>query len=300
MRYKWKKIIKLFLPPICFKLKRRFSRQNMVSSIPLEHNKQGERMIVIGNGPSLNKSIELYGDCIRRSECMMVNFSAATSLFEFIKPSVYVLVDPRWFDEELQNKESIKALVHSCINALVNKTQWPMTIVMPKIAKSSMVASMLQMNPFIQMQYFYNGWEIPHHMTKFEAWNQNLYCPPGQTVLTTCIWLSVYWGYKETYLIGADTTFLLEANVDQSNNAVYSTDKHFYNANDVYGNSAWFDKETKNRRYLNEPMTQLISEVKIMFDEYNLLNEYAKWKGVKIYNASEFSWIDVYERKKLK
>lgn len=37
-----------------------------------------------------------------------------------------------------------------------------------------------------------------------------------------------------------------------------------------------------------------------MFEYSYDLKEYADYKGLKVYNASEYSWINVFERKKLK
>ena len=88
-------------------------------------------MIVIGNGPSLNKTIELYESQLHEADCIMVNFSANSDLYEKIRPSFYLLVDPAYYQMPNHLYESLCAL----FDAIVTKTAWPMKIIMPRCAK---------------------------------------------------------------------------------------------------------------------------------------------------------------------
>lgn len=285
--------IRLFIPPIYYKWKecRRNRNLSVVAPLPMRERK-GDRMIIIGNGPSLNKTMELYGDIVCNTECMMVNFSASTPLFERIKPTVYVLLDPAWFAPGDNIKESIS----SCLNDIKTKTQWPMTFVLPDSVKNNEVALKMAENPNISLAFFYNGVCPYKDMPIYEALDKNLISPPGQTVLNTCVWLSIYWGYKETYLIGADTSFLADELIDQETNEVYTIDRHFYSNDEVYKDKDLFKE---NRRIIHSKFHEELISVATALKGYWDMREYAEWKGVKVYNASEYSWIDAFERKKL-
>lgn len=291
MRYR--QFIELFIPPICYKAKKYLFPKPEREWNPLpKFSREGDKVIIVGNGPSLNKTMELYDDILRKAPCMMVNFAANTELYERIKPSIYLLVDPAWYNPT----EKLQTIVESCIDAIVCKTVWPMTIVMPNRAKESHAVQRFKENANLRILFYEDGWQLPKGMSKFEAWDKNLICPPAQTVLNTAVWLSIYWGYKETYLVGADTSFIQDIYVGQKDNVLYTIDSHFYKNEDVC-NSA-LEPEKKGRKF-GMDMEQVLESVYVMFKSYRELREYAEWKGVKIYNASEYSMIDCLERKKL-
>ncbi len=289
----FREIIQQFIPPICYKAKKCLFPKPERERYPMPKiDRVGDKMIVIGNGPSLNKTMELYGDIVQKAPCMMVNFAANTELYERIKPLVYLLVDPAWYNPT----EQLKTVVESCINAICKKTTWQMKIIMPRCAKGSDTAKMFQKNSNLEVLYYEDGWNMPKDMTQFEAWDKNLVAPPGQTVLNTAIWLSIYWGYKETYLVGADTSWHAELKMDQETNVLYTIDTHFYDNKKVYQEA--YD-EKQNRRPIGTKLHEELFAEATALREYWNLREYADWKGVKVYNASEYSWIDAFERKKL-
>ena len=149
-----KDFIQLFIPPIFHKIKHRLCppKERVRHPLPM-YDGACERMVIIGNGPSLNKSVELYGDIMKQSECLMVNHSAATELFEFIQPKFYMVVDPAWvYPENSTHTEAI----YRTINAIVSKTIWPMTIVMPRTAINGYADNQFKKNKNINvMQYGY-------------------------------------------------------------------------------------------------------------------------------------------------
>lgn len=292
---KCKDIVKLFIPPIYYKLKRKFNAEVIeTQNSLLKRSGIGNKMIIIGNGPSLNITMQKNASIVCGSDCMMVNHAAVSELFEKIKPIVYVLVDPLWFDEK---RKLFEDTIPQTLQTIRTKTRWKMTIVVPDSAKGSQATLMLAENPFITIEYFNNSWRLPKGTSKFEAWDKNLIPPPGQTVLNTCVWLSLYWGYKETYLIGADTSFLADERIDQETNEVYTIDTHFYNNEEVYKDANLFDKE--HRRVIPTKFHEELISVATALKGYWDMREYADWKGLKVYNASEYSWIDAFERKKL-
>lgn len=286
--------IRLFLPPILGVIKRRlFSRNKETDLIPLPQRKHlTERMVVLGNGPSLQTTIELYSTELRSYECMAVNYFAISELYDLIRPAVYVLMDPIFFTFP----SSVEKTVLSLYDNLVNKTTWSLTLVMPVQAKDSFVVSKLSENSRISVEFVGGCYEVPNGFSKYEAWDHNVLFPPSQTVLNTCVYLSIYWGYPETFLVGADTSFLADLRVDQETNELYTIDTHFYKK-DLYKDPI-YDKN--NRRVIGTTLHEELQSIATALSAYWDLKFYADWKGVKVYNASEYSWIDAFERKKLR
>lgn len=288
-----KEFIRLFVPPIYYKAKKRLIPKKHLIYSPLpkvEHEKN--RMVVIGNGPSLNKTVELYEKQLHEADCVMVNFSASTPLFEQICPRYYMMADPGFLHSE-EDREAMNAL----LKALKEKTAWPMTIILPDFLRAWKESAILQENEYITILYYNNSSQKINDDKLFQALDENRVGPPAQTVLNAAVWLSIYWGYQETYIVGADMSYLKDVYVGQKDNVVYTIDRHFYNNNEVCPEKI---EPEKGGHKLGMTMEQLFDAVHIMFQSYRQLRGYAEWKGLKLYNASEYSMIDCLERKKLK
>lgn len=285
--------IQLFVPPIYYNVKNKLMPPKQSVAHPLlQLEEKGDKLIIIGNGPSLNKSLELYGETIQHTDCLMVNHSAVTDVYDYIHPKYYLLVDPAWINPD---KSIHREAIRKTIEAIINKTTWPMTIILPLKAKAGYATNRFAQNPNLRVLFFEDGNVMHNNLSMMEAWDKNLIAPPGQTVLNAAVWLGIYWGYKETYLIGADTSFVADLHVDQETNIVYSIDTHFYSTKEV----ALDDFDIKNnRRTFGTKLHEEYFSAGIALKDYWDMKSYADWKGVKVYNASEYSWIDAFERKK--
>lgn len=291
---KIKTIIQLLTPPIFYKVKQIFCPKKEIDLYPLQKlEQQRDRMVVVGNGPSLNKTMELYEPQLQEADSIMVNFSANSDLYERIRPAYYLLVDPAYYKVPNHLHESLCTL----FDTIVMKTTWLMKIIMPKCAQGCYAEERFKNNPNLEVLFYEDAWQLPKGMSKFEAWDKNLISPPAQTVLNTAVWLSIYWGYTETYLVGADTSFLADLRVDQETNLLYTEDTHFYSNKDVHKDI--YDS-IKKRRPIGTKLHEELFSIGTALKDYWNMREYADWKGVKVYNASEYSWIDAFERKKLK
>ena len=286
--------LRLFVPPLYYEIKHRIVNRNLPPIYPLPLRKRkGDKMIVIGNGPSLNKSFEKYHDIICKTECVAVNFFASSSLYKEVRPAVYVLNDNVFLDIPENLKLSIERLYRN----IVNDTNWEMTVVLSCYAKNKEIVKILSENTHIHIMYFNEIGTLSEDKNRNEAWNNNLVAPPDATVLTIAVWLSLYWGYQETYIIGADTSWINELMVDQQTNQLYTIDSHFYKSKDVYSEKNLYDNA--HRRLIPNSIYTELRCITKCFKAYEDLEEYAKWKGLKVYNASEYSLIDAFERKKL-
>ena len=53
-----------------------------------------DTLVILANGPSLNKTLEDHLAFLKKCDCMAVNFAASTEIFNIIKPKFYILADP--------------------------------------------------------------------------------------------------------------------------------------------------------------------------------------------------------------
>jgi hypothetical protein len=288
-------ILKLCVPPIVsiMKNKLRNEKRSLVRNLLPQIEHQSSRVVVIGNGPSLNSSIEKYKEEIAQSDIIVVNEFGATDLFEVFKPKLYVFADPAYFTLPENMKDSVMNLFQT----IVARTNWPMHIIIPYSYKEAHSLEIFRRNKYITIDCYYDGSQDVGKKSKFEAWDENLIAPPAQTVLNTCVYMAIYWNYKEIYLIGADTSFLESLRIDQESNDIFIKNAHFYKEEDVYSND--YCDSSKGTKMEGWTLHDLIYAYGKMFELYAELNKYAAYKGVKVYNASEYSWINVFERKKL-
>lgn len=297
---KKKEILQLFVPPIYYRVKKMLFPKTVSKNVPLPKIKRkSNKMIVIGNGPSLNKSFEKYKDIICDSDCIVVNFFASTDMFKIIRPAVYVLNDRAFFDIP----EKLKLSINKLFTNIVENTDWNMKVVLPCTEQDSQLVEILSQNSHIEFLYFnvinnttMNN-PILDNVERNIAWDNNLIAPPDATVLNVSVWLSLYWGYPETYLIGADTSWIEELRIDQQTNKLYTIDRHFYNNSKDYKDDNLLDCE--HRRILPNSMYVELKCITACFKNYEYLEDFARWKGLKVYNASEYSLIDSFERKKI-
>jgi len=103
-----------------------------------------------------------------------------------------------------------------------------------------------------------------------------------QSVSAFALANAIYMGCNPIYLLGYDHDFLADVGVA----------KHFYS-----GTTFGFAYESQNQSdyssYLDE-----INSVKLLYENYYALKEIADKRGIKIYNATEGGYLDVFPRVK--
>ena len=295
-----KKISKTIIPPFCFILFNLIkgiggflSLQKSTKAQFKSH--QGESLIIIGNGPSLTDTINLHVDKLKKNNCMTVNFFANTDLFAEIQPSSYLLIDPAFFKDPNILSEDLKSKVLQLICSFTEKVFWEMTLYLPISANKSFLFKEIKRNKHIRIVFFNNKGE--YHTKLFPSfnywlWNHNCIAPLAQTVLNSCLTLAITMHYSYIYIVGADTSWHEDYWMDQKTNDLYTKDKHSYGKEKcrLYKDVAHKSPTRIHEEFLN---------VSKALESYWTLAEYATYNKVKVYNASEYSWIDAFERKSL-
>jgi hypothetical protein len=124
---------------------------------------------------------------------------------------------------------------------------------------------------------------------QFKLFNKNKLAVPAQTVLNTAVFFAIFWRYKNIVLIGADTSWHEEINVDQKTNELFYESNHFYGTE---RKKAYSDVERKTPGKVHEEFYAIGNALKL----YWLLREYAEFNSVRVFNASAKSYIDAFER----
>ena len=187
----------------------------------------------------------------------------------------------------------MKSIVCDFIENMVNKTTWDIKLIVPSFAEGCECLKALENNEYIHIYYYNttNAVEPNSPQKRYEAWDHNLIPPPAQTCLNTCVWLGVFLRFKKIYLIGADTTWIEHLHVDQETNEVYTINSHFYGSKKE---TVYADEEGKIPQKLHDELNCISKALELYWE----LKNYADYASVHIYNASKYSLIDAFERKK--
>lgn len=249
--------------------------------------RRSDKLFVLANGPSLTKDVERYEGELLANDCLAVNYIALSDLYARFKPKVYLLCDPAFFADFGTIGATTKDKTVRLLETLAHKTTWPMTLVVPdRVMKSEFITNLD--NPNVTVVCYASRGLRPERDDDFSRWMKGR-CPPVQTVTGTAVFLGVYWRYPETWLLGADTSLHRLINVEQDTNRLYWMDEHFYGTERCYA----YKDETDTELFT---MSELLRSVANMFQDYELIRKFADHVGVKVVNASSFSFIDAFER----
>ena len=235
------------------------------------------RLIIMGNGPSLRQTMAENIDILKSNDSLAVNFAANASEFFEIKPKYYVLADPHFFVN--RDNEAVARLYEN-----LAKTDWQMTLFIPN-SQDVTLPENITVEKFNMVGI--EGWQWLQNAA-FDACRA---MPRPRNVLIASIMVAIFKGYKEIYIVGADHSWLKTISVN-SNNEVVSVQPHFY-------------KEEKkevtrvNNEYVSYSLHQIIYSFYVAFRAYHQIRRYADARGIQIYNSTPESFIDAFERKPL-
>ena len=238
-----------------------------------------ERLIIMGNGPSLRQTMAENTDILKSSNTLAVNFAANTPEFFDIKPNFYVLADPHFFD--CSGDEKVKSLYEN-----ISEADWDMTLFIPFGANIKDFN-----NPHITIERFNLMGIDGAQWLQNAAFNAKRAMPRPRNVLIASIMIAIFKGFKEIYIVGADHSWMKTISVNEHNEVV-SIQPHFYKDD---------KKEIArvNNEYTSYPLHQIIHSFYVAFKAYHQIKRYADYKGIKIYNSTPESFIDAFDRKPL-
>ncbi len=254
-----------------------FSRS--VQSPPSDLSQNNE-IVILGNGPSLLTTINEKGCFLKDKDLLAVNFAVTSDYFEQIQPNIYVAVDPAFFT----NEEYCERLFAT----LASKTSWPLLLFLPvKANKYTNWKSHLQSNKHIRVSFVNVTPVEGFKPLAFLFYRMGLGMPRPRNVLIPAIMQALRMKYNTLYVAGADHSWPRQVAVDDQNR-VYEDLRHFYSK----------DEEPK-RHYFTKRLDEILESMVIAFRSYHVVEAFSRSVGKKIYNITEGSFIDAFERKKI-
>jgi len=246
-------------------------------------------VFIFGNGPTLAEALNNLNYFIDK-DVLVVNHFAQTEEFAKIKPKFYVLVDPGFFKagEEIDHNHTKR--INTTMDMLVEKTNWNIRLLISwQGYNSKSFMDKISQNPHILPTPInttkINGFSWFRH----RCYKYNLGMPSSQTVILPSIFCAVNLGYNNIFLLGCENSWIKNIRVNDKNQlCIY--DEHFYDNNNE---TLTLVSETEPYKYTI--YTELLSSAKVFY-AHRLINEYAIYRGIKIWNATPGSFIDAYER----
>jgi hypothetical protein len=246
---------------------------------------------VLGNGPSLSESLATQLDFIRQTEIVCVNNFAHAAVFVDLKPANYVISDPNYF--LFTDQTTDRPDIRQTLTALLTIVDWPMTLYVPHFAKKSYVTQQIErQNSRIRIVYFNYTVVTGFPWLTHRLIRAGLGMIQAQTVIVAAMTLMVNRGFGKIYLFGADTSWHEQIRLDD-NNQLMLKQLHFYERpQDVTHQPVYSDAQRKRTFSM---AAQFLSLHKV-FRGYEVLRDYADFRGVQILNASAKSYIDAFLR----
>lgn len=113
--------------------------------------------------------------------------------------------------------------------------------------------------------------------------------PRPRNVLVPAIMTAMRAGFKEIYLAGADHGWLTTLSVTDENEVV-SIQPHFYKDNDS-------EQKRVASVYRDVRLHEILLSMHLAFKSYHRIEQYARRRGIDIFNATPGSFIDAFRRK---
>ncbi len=249
--------------------------------------------VIMGNGPSLNSSIEEHKKFLKDKDLFCVNFFPNTDLYKELKPRYYVNIAPSVWRKSAKEKNKINN--QSLYKKIAQNTDWELKLYIPTEARKHQEWKQgVDKNEKIEIKYInITPIEGPQNFCNF-LFKKNLGMPRPHNVLIPSIITAIGIGYKRIYLIGADHSWLHQITVDNENNVLFNQ-KHFYDENDsVAEKVSDYYKGSKKK-----PLHLLLMKFVYAFKGYFIINRYAESMGVEIINLTPDSFIDAFKKENL-
>lgn len=238
-----------------------------------------DELVVLGNGPSLRSLIESKRTFLQGKSLLAVNYAVLSDYYGELKPDYYLVADPAFFFDP--------AHCNKLFDAMAEKTSWSLELYLSVQArKSTLWQNKLAKNPNIHIHYFnmtpIEGFNWFAHLAFRKGWGT----ARPRNVLIPSIMTALRMPFKTIYVAGADHSWLKEIWVNE-NNVVMEDLNHFY------------DKKGSERFVSDRHLHDLLMSMYVAFKSYHIIRAYAESIGKDIFNVTEGSYIDAFERKKI-
>lgn len=243
--------------------------RDIISSNQKFHNiHQGEKIFIIGNGPSI-KNTDLKK--IKNAKKMVVSNFYLHEDYNIVKPDYHCFAQFTYTDKFNED------VAHKWLSDIGKHSETPYFFF--NISEKRLVDECISLKEK-DINYMYLDSLNLDYYDEIDITNKML---RGQSVTIDCIQLAIYMGFKEIYLVGVEHSEIVTGQYN-----------YFYNRKDsMIGNR---DLSVLNSgKIVNRFSTQLNVE-NSLWRQYEKLKIIAKLKEIKICNATKGGVLDVFER----
>ena len=244
------------------------------------NNKSGKELRIIGNGPSFNLRQAMTKD--DNVEYCMINQSCLTPEFNILKPSIYVIADPGYALKNNRNAITLWKRLNDGID-------WNMTIYMPYY----MFREIKDLDCHcknIKVSFYHSscfqGWKKLAHW----LYDKNFAIPGAANVLIPSLYIGIIHNYELIRLYGADHSWTEQMRVNKMNQ-VCVRQIHYYDDEEQVKLEPWNDETGKPFT-----MMRILERFSSIFGQYEMIEDYAKSRNIKIINMSPDSYIDAFKK----
>lgn len=255
--------------------------------------KSNKKIIVLGNGPSLNNDLEEIHKTASGYDFFCVNNFCSSSYYEVFKPNKYIFLDAYFFSKNT-HPDWVKQREET-FNIINEKTSWKMQIFLPLNADKSILTKIIKNKNIDILKINTIGQNYNSSKKAFYFYKTGFFGPQQCNVLIYAIYLSIWASYKEIKIFGADLSFHNDVHVNQENNHLGIVFRHFDKEEDHI--ERLMKNPDKVRPFRMFELMQLTADT---FKAHYLLKKFAEKKQIKIINSSSFSLIDTYPRSPFK
>lgn len=269
----------------------------MIKSIPLRNNNYKDlttktRAIILCSGPSLTKDMQKIQNRSNGADLYCVNSFATTEYFKKLKPSFYVLADPMFWRDDIN--QSLKEVRQKTLSAISDAT-WPITIVCSEAGKIFLNDVFIESENIRIVGVKRNECNFKQHSFHMFALKFGFATPNFINVLILAIWWCIENKVNDIELFGADFSQHLGLKLDQeSGEAMSGGGKHFYENQKEKGLEKMIDQ-----KYIGRPqkkMHERFFQIWTAFHQIYLLSELCKIKKLNLINFSSTTNIDTIKR----
>jgi hypothetical protein len=250
-----------------------------------------EKIIILGNGPSLKQTLEQHLPFVMNKKKLCVNAFVESNDYQKIQPDFYVLVDPAFWEKNV--RADLRVIRDRIIKSIFNLTNWNLILLIPFEARSNQTfVSEICKNDNIKIIYFNKTTISGLSWFSHFCFKKNLGIPRPQNVLIPSLMLSINMGFKSIFLAGADHSWHQNLIVNDQNELCLN-DPHFYN-----------DQEIKYKPIISKSgrplkLHEQFNAISIILKNYFIIEKYAQYRNSSIFNVSETSFIDAFQRLKI-
>lgn len=249
--------------------------------------------VVLGNGPSLKKTLDNYFEFINKKRIICVANFIHSDYFVKLQPEYYVMVDDSLWSKKASRR--IKEQYKKIYSEMKNNVKWKMTLFMPMwAARWNFFQDLPNDNENIKIKYINTTPIFCYDKIRYLFYKANLAMPQAENVLIAAIFIALNIGFKKVFVFGADHSWHETLYVGD-NNVLYYKDSHFYDNDKV---ALIPILETPREKKVIK-IDQQFASLARAFSSHLVLNSYAKYIGARVLNASGISYIDAYKRYKV-